>query len=175
MSSNKIYEIENVLNGFEVKNAYKQLLSNNWSIHQAYGNETFSNMYPMFRVSFEDSVYQPYWFGYFSGIVSSINSHLRKEKNFDLGSYSIKSIILNAQQNSGKFHFHDHRKFKHVIVGFLTPDWEDSWGGELQIEDKKIKFKPGNFVLFSGNHLHDAMPVKVNLPYWRISVGIFLN
>ena len=95
MSSNKIYEIENVLNGFEVKNAYKQLLSNNWSIDSSFGDETFSNLYPTFRVSFEDSIYQPYWFGYFSGIVSSINSHLRKEKNFDLGSYSIKSIVLN--------------------------------------------------------------------------------
>ena len=172
---NKIYEIKDVLNGYELKHTYKKLLSNSWSINSAFGEETFSHLYPMIRVSFEDSVYQPYWFGYFSGIVSSINSHLRKEKKFDLGSYKIKHINLNAQHHSNKFHFHDHRQYRHVLIGFLTPDWEDSWGGELQIEDKTIKFKPGNFILFPGNNLHDAIPVKVNLPYWRISVGIFLN
>tara|TARA_R110002072_G_scaffold92003_1_gene205040 strand:- start:575 stop:760 length:186 start_codon:yes stop_codon:yes gene_type:complete len=61
------------------------------------------------------------------------------------------------------------------MVGFLTPEWDQSWGGSLQVQDKEIKFSPGNFVLFSGNDLHDAMPVKVNLPFWRISVGIFIN
>jgi len=171
----KIYEIENVLNTFELKNIYQELMNNGWTINSSYGEKIHSNFYPMLRVSFDDSVYHPYWFGFFSGIVSSINSRLKLEKKFDLGSYSIKSIILNAQHNSSKFHFHEHRDCKRVIVGFLTPDWDDSWGGELQIEDKTIKFKPGNFVLFPGNNLHDAMPVKVGLPYWRISVGIFLK
>ena len=170
-----IHEIKNVLNSFELKYIYKQLMDNNWKIDSSYGEDIYTNFYPTFRVSYEDSVYQPYWFGFFSGIVSSINSRLRQEKKFDLGSYSIKNIVLNAQHNSNKFHFHEHRDFKHVIVGFLTPDWDDSWGGELQIEDMTIKFKPGNFVLFSGNNLHDAMPVKMGLPYWRISVGIFLK
>jgi hypothetical protein len=172
-----VYEIENVLNGYELKNAYKKLLSNHWSIGSSFDDDTFNILFPSVRVSYEDTIYQPYWFGYFSGIVSSINSHLRKEKKFDLGSYKIKHINLFAQQHANKhaFHFHDHRQYRHVLVGFLTPDWEDSWGGELQIEDKTIKFKPGNFVLFSGNKLHDAMPVKINLPYWRISVGIFID
>ena len=62
-----------------------------------------------------------------------------------------------------------------MIVGFLTPDWDDSWGGELQIEDKTIKFKPGNFVLFSGNNLHDAMPVKVGLPTGEYLLEYLLN
>jgi len=175
VNMSNVYEIDNVLNGYEVKHFYKQLLNNNWKINTTYGDDILSNFYPTFEVSFEDTVYQEYWFGFFSGIVSSINSHLKKEKKFDLGSYKIKHITLNAQHNSSKFHFHDHRKYKHVIVGFLTPDWEDSWGGELQIEDKTIKFKPGNFVLFPGNKLHDAMPVKIGLPYWRISVGIFID
>ena len=97
------------------------------------------------------------------------------DKKFDLGNYQIKSIILNAQQQSDKFHFHDHRQYKYSLVGFLTPEWEKEWGGELQVEDTTIQFKPGSFVLFSGSDLHDAMPVKINLPFWRISVGIFLN
>jgi hypothetical protein len=171
----KIYQIENVLNSFELKNIYKKLMDCGWTINSAYGEDTYTNFYPMLRVSFEESVYQPYWFGFFSGIVSSINNRLKLEKKFDLGSYSINNIVVNAQHNSSKFHFHEHRDFKHVIVGFLTPDWDDSWGGELQVEDETIKFKPGNFVIFSGNNLHDAMPVKVGLPYWRISVGIFLK
>ena len=120
-------------------------------------------------------ILNPYWFGYFTALVSGINSSLRKEKNFDLGFYKISSIILNAQQKNDKFQFHDHRDCRHTMVGFLTPEWDQSWGGSLQVQDKEIKFSPGNFVLFSGNDLHDAMPVKVNLPFWRISVGIFIN
>ena len=172
---NKVYEIKNVLNTFELKHMYKQLMNNNWSINSAYEKDVYTNFYPTFTVSEEDNVYQPYWFGLFFGIVSSINSRLRREKKFDLGTYYIKKIVLNAQHSSSKFHFHEHRDYRHAIVGFLTPNWDDSWGGELQIEDKTIKFKPGNFVLFSGTDLHDAMPVKVGLPYWRISVGIFIK
>jgi len=171
-----IHEIENVLNSYELKKYYKMLINaNSWSINSAYGEGIYSNFYPMFRVMYEDDIYNPFWFGFFSGIVSSINSRLQKEKGFNLGGYEIKNIILNASQDVNKFHFHEHRDFRYVIVGFLTPEWDESWGGELGIEEKKIKFKPGNFVLFSGHNLHDAMPVKINLPFWRISVGIFLK
>ena len=124
---NKIYEIKDILNENEIKRTYKKLLTNNWSINTSYADETFSNMYPTFRVSFEDTIYQPYWFGYFSGLVSAVNSSLKKEKNFDLGTYEIKSIVLNAQNSAGRYHFHEHRDFRYVIVGFLTPNWKDSW------------------------------------------------
>ena len=69
-----VYEIQNVLNSFELKHIYKQLMDNNWSINSAYGEDIHTNFYPTFRVSYGDTVYQPYWFGFFSGIVSSINS-----------------------------------------------------------------------------------------------------
>ena len=169
----KIYEIKNILNEYEIKNTHKKLLEHNWAIDTPYG--TVSYFHPTCRVSFEETIYHPYWFGYFSGLVSAVNSDLRKNKNFDLGNYQIKSIMLNAQQKSSKFHFHDHRQFKYSLVGFLTPEWDKDWGGSLQIEDTKIQFTPGNFVLFSGSDLHDAMPVKIDLPFWRISVGIFLD
>ena len=168
-----MFEIKNILNEYEIKNTYKKLLEHNWSIDTTYGN--ISYFYPTFRVSFEETIYNHYWFGYFSGLVSAINSYLRKNNNFDLGNYKIRSITLNAQQKSSKFHFHDHRQFKYSLVGFLTPEWDKDWGGSLQIEDTEIHFSPGNFVLFSGSDLHDAMPVKIDLPFWRISVGIFLN
>ena len=170
---NKVYECEIILNQYEIKDIHKRLLDHNWSIDTPY--TSYSSFYPTFRVFFEDNIYQPFWFGYFSGLVSAVNNDLRKNKKFDLGNYQIKSIILNAQQQSDKFHFHDHRQYKYSLVGFLTPEWEKEWGGELQVEDTTIQFKPGSFVLFSGSDLHDAMPVKINLPFWRISVGIFLN
>ena len=81
VNMSNVYEIDNVLNGYEVKHFYKQLLNNNWKINTTYGDDILSNFYPTFEVSFEDTVYQEYWFGFFSGIVSSINSHLKKEKN----------------------------------------------------------------------------------------------
>ena len=168
-----MFEIKNILNEYEIKNTYKKLLEHSWRIDTPYGNVSY--FYPTFRVSFEETIYNHYWFGYFSGLVSAINSYLRKNNNFDLGNYKIRSITLNAQQKSSKFHFHDHRQFKYSLVGFLTPEWDKDWGGSLQIEDTEIHFSPGNFVLFSGSDLHDAMPVKIDLPFWRISVGIFLS
>ncbi len=173
MIMTNIYEIKNVLNQYEIKDVYKKLLEENWRIDTPY--DPISIYHPTFKVSFDNMILNPYWFGYFTALVSAVNSSLRKEKNFDLGFYEVKSITLNAQQKSDKFQFHDHRDCRHTIVGFLTPEWDESWGGSLQVQDKKINFTPGNFVLFSGNDLHDAMPVKVNLPFWRISVGIFIN
>jgi len=168
-----IYEIKNVLNAYEIKNVYNQLLDHDWKINTPYGN--LSIYYPTFKVSFDNSIFNPYWYGFFSGLVASVNSHLQREQGFELGFYKIKSISLNAQQKSDKFHFHDHRECAHTLVGFLTPEWDSSWGGSLQVKDTTINFSPGNFVLFSGNDLHDAMPVKVNLPFWRMSVGIFID
>jgi hypothetical protein len=170
----KVYEIKDLLNEYEVKNTYKTLLDHNWAIDTAY-SPSIGIMYPTFRVSFNKQIFNPYWFGYFSGLVVGVNNSLRKNHKFGLGDYEIKAITLNAQQHNSKFHFHDHRDFKYTIVGFLTPEWEDDWGGHLQIEDTSIQFSPGNFVLFSGSDLHDAMPVKVKLPFWRISVGIMID
>jgi len=169
-----IYEIKNVLNEYEIKKVYDQLLTDDWKISTPYDSRV-SIYYPTLRVSFDDSIFYPYWYGFFSGLVASVNSHLQREQGFQLGFYKIKSISLNAQQKSDKFHFHDHRNCAHTLVGFLTPEWDSSWGGSLQVKDTTINFSPGNFVLFSGNDLHDAMPVKVDLPFWRMSVGIFID
>ena len=71
----KTYEIKNILNEYDIKNIHKKLLEHNWCIDTPYGNVSY--FYPTFRVCFEETIFHPYWFGYFSGLVSAINSDLR--------------------------------------------------------------------------------------------------
>jgi hypothetical protein len=168
-----IYILDNVLNEYEVKSAYNLLVDQNWKIDSVYEDKV-SSLYPTFVVNTEDKIFNHYWYGFFIGVVTNVNRMLREQYKFDLGSYKITGILLNAQQNKGGFHFHTH-KGSYSLVGFLTRYWKDDWGGELQIEDQTIKFKPGSFVLSKTDDLHDAMPVRVDLPFWRISVGIFLE
>ena len=32
--------------------------TNNWSINSAYGEEIYSNFYPLFQVNYQDAIYQ---------------------------------------------------------------------------------------------------------------------
>ena len=168
-----IYVLEDVLSDYEIKHSYDMLIEQNWKLNSVYGDKV-SYLYPTFVVNSEDKILNHYWYGFFSGVLTNVNRMLREQYNFDLGAYKIKGTLLNAQQNKGSFNFHTHEG-SYSLVGFLTPYWKDDWGGELQIEDQTIKFKPGSFVLSKSNALHDAMPVKVDLPFWRISVGMFLG
>lgn len=73
-----IYEIKNVLNQYEIKDVHQKLLEENWRIDTPY--DPVSIYHPTFKVCFDNMILNPYWFGYFTALVSAINSSLRKEK-----------------------------------------------------------------------------------------------
>jgi len=169
-----IFEIKNVLTERKIKKLYDDLLgSRSWHLKSTYGDG--SNPYPNLPVTFDHNPLNPHWHSYFQGLYHGINSMLYQQYAFDLGDLEPSTISINAQKKGHHYVFHDHQNYRYVIVGFLTPEWEEEWGGELQVEGETIKFKPGNFILFKGDKLHDAMIIKNEIPYWRISVGIFIK
>ena len=89
------------------------------------------------------------------------------------------AVGFNAQRkgNIPLFHTDGDTKgpFKWSAVGFLTPQWDESWGGELQIEDKTFIYEPGDFVVFRSDLYHDALPIKVDTPFWRVSVACMMR
>ena len=67
------------------------------------------------------------------------------------------------------------QKNKYSIVGFLTPQWAEDWGGELNVEGEIIKYKPGDFILFDSNQSHKSQEIKKQLPYWRVSINYVIE
>jgi|TARA_R100000084_G_scaffold35804_1_gene14338 hypothetical protein len=116
----------------------------------------------------------PYWLGYFNCLFDRINQKLHEQHNFLL-KRNIMRISLNAQNNNHYTEFHsDMSENYYSIVGFLTPQWAEEWGGELNVEGNIIKYKPGDFVLFDSYKLHRSQEIK-SIPYWRTSVSYVIK
>jgi hypothetical protein len=115
-----------------------------------------------------------YWLGYFNCLFDRINAELKQQHNFSLNR-SIKRIALNAQNDNHYTEFHaDDLKNCYSIIGFLTPQWAEEWGGELNIEGKVIKYNPGDFIVFESSKLHASQPIK-KIPYWRTSINYVIK
>ena len=115
-----------------------------------------------------------YWMGYFNCLFDRLNQKLNEQHNFNL-IRNINRISLNAQNNNHYTEFHIDDKNMYSIVGFLTPQWAEDWGGELNVEGEVIKYKPGDFILFDSNQLHKSQKIKKQLPYWRISINYVIG
>ena len=111
-----------------------------------------------------------YWIGYFYCLFDRINSELEKQHNFSLEK-NIQRIALNAANDNYYTEFHqDTEGNTFSIVGFLTPQWAEDWGGELNVEGEIFKYNPGDFILFDSTKLHKSLPIK-KIPYWRTSIS----
>ena len=54
--------------------------------------------------------------------------------------------------------------------------WNAKDGGEFFLEDYKVEYKAGIFIVFHSNTLHDGGYVKnETLNYWRVAVNIILD
>ena len=82
---------------------------------------------------------------------------------------NILSIGLNAQNENHYTAFHKDADDGYSIVGFLTPQWAEEWGGELNIEGEIMKYKPGDFIIFNSNQLHKSQKINKKIPYWRVT------
>tara|TARA_Y100000004_G_C8813110_1_gene368600 strand:- start:19 stop:552 length:534 start_codon:yes stop_codon:yes gene_type:complete len=169
--------IQNVLTEEDSFSLYTGLIQSNiWNLNRASSLTTPGGCFP--GVSFvEDGQVvfnNQYWVGYFNCLFDRINSELKKQHDFSI-TRNIKSICLNAQNDNYYADFHqDIEKNTYSIVGFLTPQWAEDWGGELNIEGKKIKYSPGDFVLFDSYRLHRSEKIK-KIPYWRTSVSYIIE
>jgi len=169
--------ISNVLNKEELFALHTGLVSNNmWSLNRNSTINGIGGAFPgVIFMDNEEVVYNDsYWLGYFNCLFDRINTELRKQHNFQI-QRRIKRIALNAQNDNHFTEFHqDSNDTSYSIVGFLTPQWAEDWGGELNIEGKVIKYNPGDFILFDSTKLHQSQEIK-KIPYWRTSVSYVIE
>ena len=60
-------------------------------------------------------------------------------------------------------------------VFYLHSDWDDSWGGELEIDNKLISPKSNRFVWISPKTYHRVIPIGLNAEHPRVANISFLN
>ena len=169
--------VNNVLNIEDCFALYSALIGSNiWKLNEGSFLDKQRGCFP--RATFihdgKIALNDQYWIGYFNCLFDRINSKLKEQHNFSMNRV-IKRIALNAQNDNHYTEFHsDSLGSDYSIVGFLTPQWSEDWGGELNIEGETIKYNPGDFVIFEGAKLHKSQPIK-KIPYWRLSINYVIE
>tara|TARA_R100001480_G_scaffold1633_1_gene5138 strand:- start:2500 stop:3024 length:525 start_codon:yes stop_codon:yes gene_type:complete len=168
--------INNVLTKENLFQLYDSLIADNmWNLTRS-SQGTVAGSFPgcTFINNGEPVYNNPYWIGYFTCLFDTLNQKLTEQHNFQLYK-KIKRIALNATNNNYYTEFHADEKLMYSIVGFLTPQWSEEWGGELNIEGEVNKYKPGDFVLFNSEQLHKSQEINKQLPYWRVSINYVIE
>ena len=168
--------INNVLTLEDCFELYEGLINSHiWNLARASENRLGGRFPGVNLIKDEQVIHNnPYWIGYFNCLFDRINQKLKEQHNFSLVR-KINRLALNAQNENHYTTFHvDNTLQTYSIVGFLTPQWAEEWGGELNIEGETIKYKPGNFVLFDSNKFHKSEEIK-KIPYWRVTVSYVIN
>tara|TARA_R100001224_G_scaffold65994_1_gene39706 strand:- start:8 stop:529 length:522 start_codon:yes stop_codon:yes gene_type:complete len=168
--------INNVLSLEDCFHLYSALISSNmWNLNRCSEGKNRGAFPGVTLIEKNEVIHNnQYWIGYLNCLFDRINQKLREQHNFLLDR-RIFRIALNAQNDNHYTEFHvDTTLGTNSIVGFLTPQWAEDWGGELNIEGEIIKYKPGDFVLFDSEKLHKSQEFK-KIPYWRISVSYVIN
>jgi hypothetical protein len=168
--------INNVLTKEDIFQVYENLIADNIWVLNRNSQSTLGGSFPGCTLINEGQpVYNnPYWIGYFNCLFDRLNQKLNEQHNFNL-LRNIYRIALNSQNNNHYTEFHIDAKNKYSIVGFLTPQWAEDWGGELNVEGEIIKYKPGDFILFDSNQSHKSQEIKKQLPYWRVSINYVIE
>ena len=171
-----VYIVDDIISKKSLECLYKNLTVNPvWDISRSsLGNS--SGQFPGFTVKDNNNILNSGWTGYFNALYENINHNFFKKYNFTLPE-NIQRIHLGAKNNSSFTEFHcdtnDVNAF--TIVGFLTPEWSEEWGGGLLVEDKKFEFIPGRFIIFKSNLRHNGLGPNKTVPYWRITLNYVVN
>jgi hypothetical protein len=169
--------VDNVMLDKDLFNLYTRLINtNNWNLARSSLPGQDYGTFPGFSIRDNNIIYDQFWDGYFVSLFETINKNFFEKYNYTLPN-SIDRIHLGAKNNESYTEFHRDNQENHMttIVGFLTPVWAKEWGGDLQVEDEKIELKPGRFVIFDSNKIHNGKGPSKNIPYWRISINYRLK
>ena len=176
-----MYIVKNVIGDKDISMLYNHAIKEcTWNIGTSYAEATNPKLeYPTHLVFNSRGMHNPFLAGYFLSTLSVIRKRIEDEHGFSIPTEKISTIGCNAQRKGNISQFHEdadeNGAHSWSIVGFLTPQWDPSWGGDLQIEDKTVTYQPGDFVVYRSNLLHDALPIKVDTPFWRVTVACLLR
>lgn len=171
-----IYTIEDIISKKSLENLYNSLISGNmWNLTRHSKNNILGT-FPGFVVQEENKILNQGWSGYFSSLYENINHNFHKKYNFTLPE-NIKRIHLGAKNDSSLTEFHCDTDVvnTYTIVGFLNPQWDLNWGGELYVEDKKFEFIPGRFIIFKSNLRHNGIGLNKTIPFWRLTLNYVVS
>ena len=173
---NEIYTVEDIISKKSLENSYNSLLKNSvWNLNRR-STETALGSFPGFIVQEENNIINTGWSGYFNCLFQNISHSFYKKYNFTLPE-NIRRIHLGAKNDSSltEFHCDINDANAYTIVGFLTPEWDLNWGGELYIEDKKFQYEPGKFIIFKSNLRHNGIGINKTVPFWRITLNYIIS
>jgi len=169
--------IDDVILQKDLFRLYKNLIeSPTWSLNRSSVYDQTFGSFPGKIIKDNNQIIDPIWNAYFSSLSERINQKFYEKYNYDLPS-NIVRIHLGAKNKNSitQFHVDNQKENTLSVVGFLTPIWENDWGGELIVEEEKINYKPGRFVIFNSDKIHNGISPKEDLHWWRISVNYTLS
>lgn len=172
----KIKYVDNILLKKELFSLYEGLINcNNWNLARSSAGGDFRT-FPGLVIKDNENIFNPYWNGYFTSLYERINISFYNKYDYELPRH-IQRIHLGAKNETSltEFHVDSNESDAITILGFLTPQWSKEWGGALQVEENKIDFEPGKFLIFKSNEIHEGVGPNQRIPYWRISINYVIK
>jgi hypothetical protein len=176
------YIFDNVLGADELLWIYHELLStSSWTLTRSsktgkgFGVPFFS--FPGLHIETAGDIHIQFLSGYFRSIVFRVRALAKQTIGLVLPP-NIQRIHVGAKSSLSKTEFHIDCEDRDAwtILGFLNPVWNARDGGEFFLEEHKVEYKTGRFVVFPSRILHDGGYVKnEKLNYWRVAVNIILD
>jgi hypothetical protein len=133
--------------------------------------------FPGLHIETRGDIHSHFLSGYFRSIIFRIRERAQRHNGLILPQ-NIQRIHVGAKSSFSKTEFHVDSSEENAwtILGFLNPVWNAKDGGEFFLEDYKVEYKAGRFIVFRSNTLHDGGYVKnETLNYWRVAVNIILD
>jgi hypothetical protein len=176
------YVFDDVIGADELLWIYHELLStSSWELTRTSTGEKVAGLpfmsFPGLNIETRGDIHIAFLSGYFRGVIFRIRA-LAKKNNSIILPPNIQRIHVGAKSSFSKTEFHVDSNEENVwtILGFLNPVWNARDGGEFFLEDHKVEYKAGRFVVFPSNTLHDGGYVKnEKLNYWRVAANIILD
>jgi hypothetical protein len=176
------YIFDGVIGADELLWIYHELLStSSWTLTRLSKGGKGSSLpffsFPGLHIETDGHIHIDFLSGYFRSIVFRIRALATKNNGLILPP-NIQRIHVGAKSSLSKTEFHTDTKDESAwtILGFLNPVWNARDGGEFFLEDHKVEYKAGRFVVFPSCTLHDGGYVRnEKLNYWRVAVNIILD
>jgi hypothetical protein len=174
--------LDDVIDHEECRYLYHTLqASTSWTLSRVSREEDYLDPFKSFPgfivVETDGTVKNEHFSGYFRALTFRISKLVRERYGVSLPS-KIHRIHLGAKNSHSDTEFHKdcEEEDAWTILGFLNPIWNSQDGGELYIDDAKIDYKPGRFVVFKSNLSHNGGYVtNEKLNYWRITLNIIVR